>query len=142
MKEKRSSESSDCSGSCTSSPAEIEPTATENMDVIQATASSSTEVIFIPQFVAPQYNATNLEIPQPSQFSPQTSEDATQYQFPDYQFNSRYINSYLSPEGRAFFYDASVYPTEYYPTGFESYEYNPYAQHESWLDNYDMSYLN
>lgn len=156
MKEKRNSESSDYSESCASSPPEIEPVFTEHTNVIQATASSSTEGIFNLQ---PEYYATNLEIPrlseitpqlsqiiaQPSQITPTTpqlSEDATQYQFPGYQFNADYINSYSSPEARAFFYDTSVYNTDYYPTGFESYSYNPYAQHGSWLDNYDMNYLN
>ncbi|XP_026330362.1 paired mesoderm homeobox protein 2-like [Hyposmocoma kahamanoa] len=164
MKEKRSSESSDYSESCASSPPE--PIVTEHTDVIQATASSSNEIIFNAQ---PEYYSINLEKPQtshiapqlpqitlqpsqitlqpsqitlqPSQITPQTREDATQYQFPDYQFNARYVNNYTSPESRAFFYDTSAYPTEYYPTGFENHSYNPYAQHGSWLDNYDMSYL-
>lgn len=143
MKEKRSSDSSDYSESSASSPAEIEPIAAEHTDTIQATASSTSEVVFIPQFVTPEYYAANLEIPQPSH--PLTSrpiDDATQYQLPDYQFNARYVNNYSTPEARAFFYDSSVYPTEYYPTGFETYAYNSYAQHGSWLENYDISYLN
>lgn len=139
MKEKRSSESSDCSESCASSTPEVEPIVTTHTDVIQATASSTTGVIFDPQHVTPECYATNFDIQQPSQLTPPSIDEATQYQFPDYQLNARYINSYSSPEARAFFYDTSVYPTEYYPTGFENYGYDA---HGSWLDNYDVSFLN
>lgn len=142
MKEKRSSESSDCSWSCASSPAEPEPIVAEHADVIQATANSTIAGNFIPQPVLPESYAINIEIPQASQITPQPVENASQYQFPDYQFNSRYVNCDSTPEGRVFFYDTSVYPTEYYPTGFESYAYNYYTQQGPWVENYDMSYLN
>lgn len=142
MKAKRSSESSDYSESCASSAPEIEPIATNHTDVVQATASSTTDAIFVPQVVTPEYYATNSEIHYPSQLTAQPIADPTQYVFPDIQFNARFINSYSSPEGRAFFFDRSVHPTEYYPTGFESNAYNSYPQYGSWLDNYDMSYLN
>lgn len=142
MKEKRSSESSDCSESCASSAPEIEPIATEHTNVVQESASSTTDIIFVPPLVNHEYNAINPEISQPPQLSVQPIEDSSQFQFPDLQFNAHFINSYSSPESRAFFYDRSVYPTEYYPTGFESYAYNTYPQHGAWLDNYDMSYLN
>lgn len=140
MKEKRSSESSEYAESCTSSPSEIEPIGTDVTDVIQATASSTTAYNLIPQPVSPEYYATNIES-QPLQFIPPPVKDAAQYQFPDYQFNAQYINCNSTPESRAFFYDTSVYPTEYYPTGFECYAYNSQIQ-QGWLDNYDISYLN